>query len=249
MPSAEYMRNQRKKISIESNGNLLQINGNELLNLIKLFCLNFTENEIESLLKNNNGDKIALKINIEKGELLKNNNGENSENGSKTQFSGKNSASWEGGGLGVGGCTSSTSQYLYINQSNSKEKEIFSQKPIKKKMTFEEWKELEKAARPYWCVMYKECRDKSTFKKFVFAFNKIKKDIPNLTTFYATLKIKGSVWSEGFYTAAHNFLANETWRDFSQMEIQKLNENWKTYEKQAKWFVENFDKKVDTNNV
>jgi len=33
------------------------------------------------------------------------------------------------------------------------------------------------------------------------------------------------------------------------MEIQKLNENWETYEKQAKWLVENFDKKVDTNNV
>jgi len=47
MPSAEYMRNKRKKISIESNGNLLQRNVNQLLNLIQLLGLKFAENEIE----------------------------------------------------------------------------------------------------------------------------------------------------------------------------------------------------------
>ena len=139
---------------------------------------------------------------------------------------------------------------LNINQTLLKE-EIVSEKSTAKKMNKNEWLEIENKAKSYWVIMPNECKGKSSFKEFCFAFNKLGKgrSVPNLWFFYATLCIKTDFWNIGYYPAAHKFLLSECWNDFNEKEKAELFKNQEAYKNQMKRILDKFYNMGGVNNA
>jgi hypothetical protein len=172
---------------------------------------------------------------------------ETCEIGSKTAFSAENAANFAlvrgGGEGGVGPNTGTLSENTVTSLHFNKEKNFRENDKKTKEQKLSEWKELEKIARPYWMVMPPECRKKSTFREFAVAAGKLRKgkDIAELWAFFGTLKKKMEAWNEGFFPAAHKFLANEPWRDLTHKEVNELSGRKTEYQRQADKIIAEFD--------
>jgi len=266
MDMAEYMRNQRKEIPVSVNGEMLKINANFLLK-INGTLLKFNESDMESLLKFN-GNMLKINAEVLKINALKIN--ENGEICEKTAFLANSAENSHVAGGGVAtdvrlrntdvddnSSELSTLTDVVVKREDykfnqTKEKNDFSKKNVnsqkninddsKPKKTEDEWKEIEKKAKPYWAIMPKECRDRSSFRSFVCVYNKLKggKDVPELWVFFASIVIKKDTWREEYYPAAHNFLAGEPWNDFSADEQSSLERYKEDYQHRAEKLVAAF---------